>query len=124
MNARKKVFSDLCLKHKIWIETTDGKSILGDGKWQLLKAIEAEGSLMGAVKKLGLSYRKTWDNLKRIEQDLGVSLLEKSSGGVHGGSSVMTVEGKKLVRAFDNYHSKMDVIINTAFQEFINEINS
>ena len=46
-------------EYKIWLSTETGEGIMGDGKWQILKAIEKKGSLMAACDALGLTYRRT-----------------------------------------------------------------
>ncbi|MBK7030193.1 MAG: hypothetical protein IPH45_13740 [Bacteroidales bacterium] len=50
----------LRLNYKIWLETDDHVGVLGDKKCELLRAIAETGSLNDAMKKLGLTYRKTW----------------------------------------------------------------
>ena len=99
------------LNYKIWIESNDQKGIMGDGKWQILKAIEKHGSLMAATEALGITYRKTWGDLKEIEQALGFPLLDKNRGGKEGGSSCLTPQGRELVRAFDEFHLNADKVI-------------
>lgn len=115
-------YSDIQLNYKIWLSTKSGENILGDGKWQILKAIEEHGSLMAATEALGLTYRRTWGNLKKIEKILGVSLLEKSRGGASGGSTHLSTEGKKMVNAFDKFHTKYDKLLNKAFDEFLSDL--
>lgn len=102
----------------MWMETADGVGILGDGKWQILKAVETEGSLTAACQKLGLTYRRTWGDLKKIEQQLGFPLLERHRGGKEGGMSELSEQGKKLVQAFDRFHDDVDDIISRAFEKF------
>jgi molybdate transport system regulatory protein len=111
-------FNNILLHHKIWLATSDDAGILGDGKWQILRAIEETGSLMGACTKLNLTYRRTWGDLKKIEQMLGFPLLEKSRGGAEGGSSMLSTQGILLVAAFDKFHEQVDGVINKAFDEF------
>jgi len=106
------------LNFKIWLSTPDGKGVMGDGKWQILKAIEKHGSLRAATKALGLTYRRTWGDLKAIEEEFGFPLLDKSRGGAEGGKTKLTPEGKKLVNAFDAFHARVDVMMEEAFQEF------
>lgn len=119
MATPKKIDLDsIVLQHKIWMETPDGKGILGDGKWQILKAIEQTGSLTGACNLLGLTYRRTWGDLKKIEQMFGFTLLEKSRGGKEGGMSCLSPEGKKMVAAFDEFHQSVDSTIENALQAF------
>jgi molybdate transport repressor ModE-like protein len=111
-------YSSLCLKYKIWLEDAEGTSIMGDGKYLLLKAIEKEGSLKAAIEKQKLDYRRTWGNLKKIEKLLGFNLLQRTRGGKDGGKTTLTDDGKKLILAFDEFHLKMDSVFSTAFKEF------
>ncbi|PKP49119.1 MAG: LysR family transcriptional regulator [Bacteroidetes bacterium HGW-Bacteroidetes-11] len=110
-------YNELKLHYKIWFTDQNEKGILGDGKWKILKAIDETGSLTAACEKLGITYRRTWNDLKTIEKQLGFALLEKSRGGAEGGSTSLTPEGKKLIRAFDDFHEKMDEIMQQHFTE-------
>jgi len=109
--------------YKIWLSTPDDKGIMGDGKWQILKAIEEHGSLKAATEALGITYRRTWGDLKEIEEVLGFALLDKSRGGKDGGNTSLTHEGKNLVQAFDQFHEKIDSVIEEAFVEFKQKLN-
>ena len=104
------------LNYKIWLSDEQDKGILGDGKWRILKTIEEAGSLTAACKLLNLTYRRTWGDLKNIEQRLGFPLLEKSRGGKEGGASQLSPQGKKLVAAFDAFHQSVDGPIREAFE--------
>ena len=110
--------NEIKLQHKMWLETADGEGILGDGKWQILRAVDQEGSLTAACQKLGLTYRRTWGDLKKIEEQLGFPLLNKSRGGKEGGMSELSPKGQALVAAFDKFHKKVDATINEAFETF------
>jgi molybdate transport system regulatory protein len=110
-------YDELKLHYKIWFTDQNEKGILGDGKWKILKAIDETGSLTSACEKLNITYRRTWNDLKAIEKQLGFTLLEKSRGGAEGGSTSLTPEGKKLIHAFDDFHEKMDVIMQQHFTE-------
>lgn len=107
------------LNYKIWISTPEGRGIMGDGKWKILKAIEEHGSLKAATDVLGITYRRTWGDLKKIEQDLGFLILEKSRGGKDGGQTQLTDKGKELVRAFDEFHQRVDHLIEDAFTDLM-----
>lgn len=113
---------EIKLKYKIWLETDEKAGVLGDGKCRLLKAIDETGCLNNALKKLGLSYRKTWDNLVKIEETLGFKIVEKQRGGATGGNTVLTKEGKTIVDAFDKFHSKYDNLITKGLDEMLDEI--
>jgi len=117
--------SHLQLKYKFWIESNDQVSILGEGKWILLKAIRDTGSLKAAVDQMGYAYRQTWDNLKKIEEKLGFKLIEKSRGGATGGQTVLTAKGEELVSFFEKLYNQVDPVIQqhlTGLQDELNEI--
>lgn len=111
-------FKNIRFNYKIWLSTNDGINLLGDGKWKILKAIEEHGSLKGATDALGITYRRTWGDLKKIEELLGFALLEKERGGKEGGKTYLTAQGKLLVEAFDNFHEKVDIVMEDAFENF------
>lgn len=115
-------YRNLRLNYKIWFTDEVGAGLLGDGKWKILKAIDEAGSLTAACEKLGITYRRTWNDLKSIEKRLGFALLEKNRGGVDGGSTCLTVEGHRLIKAFDNFHEKMDVMMQDQFKSLIKEL--
>ncbi|MDA3906939.1 MAG: LysR family transcriptional regulator [Bacteroidales bacterium] len=114
-------YESLHLNYKFWLSDKGGKGIMGDGKWLILQKIEETGSLMAATEALGITYRKTWGDLKKIEEKLGFNLLEKTRGGKDGGQTVLTEKGKKLVQAFSLFHQRIEKDIKVAFDAFIEE---
>jgi molybdate transport system regulatory protein len=119
----KSKLDQITLDYKIWLSDWDGRGILGDGKWRMLRLIAEKGSLKAACDEMGYTYRRTWGNIKKIEEFFGFPLLEKHRGGAEGGSMTLTEEGKLLVRAFDKFHSSADAFIQKGFLEFLNDIS-
>jgi molybdate transport system regulatory protein len=116
--------SDIRLHYKIWMSDMEETGIMGDGKWQMLKLIEEKGSMKAACDELGYTYRRTWGNLKKIEEFFGFPLLEKKRGGIDGGHTALTAEGKRLVKAFDAFHETVDEHIRNGFEKFIRELKN
>ncbi|MCX6248376.1 MAG: LysR family transcriptional regulator [Bacteroidetes bacterium] len=114
--------STINLHYKIWMSDEDEQGILGDGKWQILKLIDEKGSMKAACDELGYTYRRTWGNLKKIENFFGFPLLEKHRGGSEGGRTALTPEGKKLVKAFDRFHASVDSVIQKGFDKFLQDL--
>lgn len=112
------------INYKFWIETDSSLSIMGEGKWILLKNIKDTGSLKAAVEKMGYTYRQTWENLKNIEEKIGFKLIEKSRGGAKGGQTVLTEKGEEMVTFFDEFYTKVKPVIETKISEMQNELNS
>ena len=63
-------------RFKLWLSTKDVEGVFGDGKWRLLKSIDAEGSLKAASESLRISYRKAWGDLKKAQDALDIVLVE------------------------------------------------
>jgi molybdate transport system regulatory protein len=89
------------LKFRLWIEK-DGEHVVGKGGVEILKAIEEEGSIAAASKKLGMSYRYVWGYLKRIESVVG-KVVESEKGGSGGGRTFLTEKGKEIVGLYEFY---------------------
>ena len=119
MSAR---LDNLKINYKIWLETREQQGILGDKKCELLRAIEETGSLNEAMKKLNLTYRKTWENLRKIERELGFPLIKPTRGGAEGGSTVLTNEGKIIIMAFEKFHAEYDQIIQQGFEKILDDL--
>ncbi|HNW74627.1 MAG: LysR family transcriptional regulator [Bacteroidales bacterium] len=116
--------SNIRLHYKIWMADEKEEGILGDGKWKMLKLIEEKGSIKAACDALGYTYRRTWGNLRKIERFFGFPLLEKHRGGSEGGRTMLTPEGRKLVRAFDTFHQNIDNQIQQGFEKFIEDLKN
>ena len=88
------------IKSRIWIECNE-HVLLGEGRVQLLKAIEETGSLSKAAKTLNLSYKKGWGLLDSINKSAKKPVTINSIGGKGGGGAELTEYGKSLISAFD-----------------------
>jgi molybdate transport system regulatory protein len=113
----------LKIDYKFWIKSDSGESIMGEGKWILLKNIKDTGSLKAAVEKMGYTYRQTWENLKNIEEKIGFKLIEKSRGGAKGGQTVLTQKGEDIVAFFDKFYQNIKPVIESEIAEMQNELD-
>ena len=74
---------------------------MGEGRVQLLKAIDETGSLSKAAKSLNLSYKKAWQLLDSVNKSAKKPVTINSIGGKGGGGAELTDYGKSLINAFD-----------------------
>ena len=109
-------------KFKLWISTAEEEGVFGDGKYRLLKAIEACGSLRSAADSLGISYRKAWGDLKKAERILGVRLIDRSRGGATGGGMVLTPAGVRWMRAFARFRTGLEKSAQREFRTMIEAV--
>ncbi|MDD5712361.1 MAG: LysR family transcriptional regulator [Smithellaceae bacterium] len=100
------------IKHKIWLERND-RVIFGQGRDELLKAIEECHSLNAAAKKLKMSYRAAWGRLRASEQRLGVKLVEVPC---QGDGMRLTNEGRALLNFFERLEADTETFLSNASQ--------
>ena len=89
------------IKSRIWIECNE-HVLLGEGRVQLLKAIEETGSLSKAAKSLNLSYKKAWNLIDSVNKSAKKPVTINSTGGKGGGGAELTDYGKSLIQVFDD----------------------
>ncbi len=70
---------------------------MGPGKADLVEAIAAEGSISGAGRKLGMSYRRTWLLVDVMNRCWERPLVETAAGGSHGGGAHVTALGAQVL---------------------------
>ena len=79
----------------------NGKEIaLGPGKVDLLEAIDRAGSISGAARDLGLSYRRAWDLVDTMNRCFRKPLVKCSQGGPGGGGTWLTELGQRTVQDY------------------------
>jgi molybdate transport system regulatory protein len=91
---------DYKIKSRIWIEFEDNV-LLGEGRVQLLNAIEETGSLSKAAKSLKMSYKRAWDLIDSVNKSAKKPVTVASKGGKGGGGAKLTPYGKSLITTFE-----------------------
>jgi len=99
---------------KVWLEK-DGRYVFGLGLSEILKAVEAAGSIKAAAELLGKSYRHVWGRIKKAEEALGEPLVETRVGGRGTGRSSLTALAGRLVADYDALRRR---VFDVAGQEF------
>lgn len=103
----------------MWLNSASAEGAFGDGKWRLLKAIDEEESLKVASEALEMSYRKAWGDLKKAQEALHVTLVEKQRGGRLGGQTVLTEHGKRWVKAYARFRRDVEKTVDKAYEKHI-----
>jgi len=101
---------------KVWIECDTGEGAFGDGRWRLLEAVAREGSLKAATDALGISYRKAWGDLRKVEACLGIPLIEKHRGGADGGETLLTDAGRQWLAAYKRFRRNVEKAVAKEFK--------
>jgi molybdate transport system regulatory protein len=99
---------------KVWLEK-DGRYVFGLGLSEILKGVEAAGSIKAAAGLLGKSYRHVWGRIKEAERVLGEPLVETRVGGRGTGRSSLTALAGRLVADYDALRRRMFEVAREEF---------
>ena len=72
----------------------------GAARVALLEAIHATGSITGAAKAVGMSYKGAWDAVDAMNNLAGEALVVRAAGGKGGGGTRLTPRALRLVETF------------------------
>jgi molybdate transport system regulatory protein len=84
---------------------------IGPGKAALLEAIASEGSISGAGRVLGMSYRRTWMLVDTMNRCWQTPLVETAAGGSKGGGAHVTDLGRAVI---DQYRAMERAVAQAA----------
>ena len=121
---REKDYARLLSKHslaqiypEIRIRLAKEKAFYGPGAHQLLKLTDETSSLSEACRQMGISYSKGRKIIFIMEQQLGQPVIVGRSGGKYGGFSVVTEDGKKLMRCYVAFHEEAKLCVDRLFSK-------
>lgn len=80
------------------------QEMIGPGKAELLERIGRCGSIAAAGREMGMSYKRAWELVGRLNAMFRDPLVEPTRGGPGGGGAVLTPAGRAvldLYRAFE-----------------------
>jgi molybdenum ABC transporter molybdate-binding protein len=80
----------------VWVERS-GRTVLGEGRLELLECIDRCRSISAAAREIGISYRHAWVTVQQINEAAGEPLVTASTGGSHGGGAALTDSGRLAV---------------------------
>lgn len=80
--------------------------MFGPGKAQLLDAIEETGSISGAGRALGMSYRRAWLLVDALNRDFRERLVETAMGGSARGGAQLTPFGLEVRAQYRRIEAK------------------
>src|SRR6478609_9522142 len=80
---------------------------VGADRIALMEAIDADGSIMAAAKRLGMSYRAAWDAVQAVNNLFDEPLVQAAVGGAKGGAAIVTERGHRLISAYRRMEAKI-----------------
>ncbi|MDR5754804.1 MULTISPECIES: TOBE domain-containing protein [unclassified Caballeronia] len=83
----------------IWLRS-GAETLGGAARIALLAAIRETGSITGAAKAVGMSYKAAWDAIDAMNNLAGEPLVVRASGGKGGGGTTLTPAALRLIDTF------------------------
>jgi molybdate transport system regulatory protein len=91
---------------------------MGPGKADLLEAIAETGSISGASRKLGMSYRRAWLLVDEMNKCFRAPLVEARLGGTQGGGARVTDLGLEALAGYRELQTLAWDAVSKPFREF------
>jgi len=98
--------------------STDLGAFLGDTRIRLLEAIAQYGSISQAAKHVPLSYKAAWDAVDAMNNLADRPLVERSTGGKHGGGTVLTDHGFKVVGLYRAVEAEYQIALDRLMSQW------
>ncbi len=100
--------------YKVWLDK-NGKAF-GEGPYELLKRVDETRSLHWAAKEMGMAYSKAWRLMGAMERRLGFLLIERKVGGLSGGGSRVTSQGKELMKRYKDFQKDVNTSLEKIYR--------
>ena len=107
------------MRSKAWLEI-EGHPVIGEGRMDMLQAIDCHGSFIQASKEIGISCRKIRGAVRDMEKAVGKPLVKAYRGGEEGGGASLTPTAHKLIAFFKQFTNGFQKQAETCFKEIIN----
>lgn len=104
----------LGVRAKFWL-TLGPRTLFGDGKADLLEAVDRLGSLRSAAESMGMSYRHVWGLLRELDDAAGFPFLEHSGTGPRT-SLRLTAEGRRFIQAYRRFRAPLGEVVEQRFR--------
>src|SRR6476661_11217543 len=91
---------------RVWVER-EGQAMLGEGRAELLAAIDSEHSITKAAKAAGMSYRRAWNLIQEVNEAAGEALVEAAVGGKEGGGARLSKQGRLALSVYEDVRKSL-----------------
>ena len=85
----------------------DHASPAGRERIRLLEAVARAGSISGAARAVGLTYKATWDAIDALNNLFGHPVVAAQVGGRRGGGATLTPVGLRVIETFHRLEGEL-----------------
>ena len=91
---------------------------MGPGRARLITLIDSTGSISGAAREMGMSYRRAWQLVEAINKSFDRPVVITATGGKRGGGAVVTDFGREIVALYHQMESKASAAIARDLKQY------
>lgn len=84
----------------------------------LLRLVDETSSVRTACQRMQISYSSGWNLIRTMESQIDYPLLERSQGGIGGGQSHLTEEGRRLLFLFDLFEDAVKEQVTNLYSQY------
>ena len=88
----------------------------------LLTLIDETSSVRTACQRMQISYSSGWNLIRTLESQLKFPLILRSQGGIGGGMSILSEDGRKLLQLFNDYQNELRTQADVLFGKYFKEV--
>lgn len=106
------------MRYNMRLRLCGNEIFFGPGTEELLLLVDETGSLHMAAARMEMSYSKAWKMLKAAEKELGFPILERRAGGVGGGYSKLTLQGRIFLDRYSAFRAEARQAADGLFEKY------
>lgn len=109
------------VKPNVKISLSSDVGFLGPGVCRLLQIIDQTGSIQQACEEMNISYSKARKMINKLEAECDFPVVERKAGGIHGGSTTLSDQGKELISRYLELEKEMKSQVETLYKKYFGE---
>jgi molybdate transport repressor ModE-like protein/molybdopterin-binding protein len=91
------------------VSVTGARGAIEPRQLAFLRLIDSRGSMLGAAREAGISYRTAWLWVRSANRVWGRRLVDRTHGGRGGGGATLTAEGRAVLRRAAEVEQQINV---------------
>ena len=107
---------DITIEARFWLKKGEDR-YLASGKIELMKAIKATGSISAASRKMGISYKKAWNLVDRLNSFSQEEAVTTEKGGKGGGGARLSSYGEYLLAFYEESSKRFSALLDDLNEE-------
>ncbi|PLX18376.1 MAG: hypothetical protein C0601_04985 [Candidatus Muiribacterium halophilum] len=106
----------ITIEARFWLRKGDDR-YLAEGKIELMKAIKETGSISAASRKMGISYKKAWKLVDRLNSFSDKEAVTTEKGGKGGGGAKLSPYGEYLLALYKESRKRFSKVLDDLNKE-------